>query len=68
MVSYFYGSYSCRCSGKDEVSYFQGIELADISDEFIDVENHILTIALLYFYSVYKQREIYIVGFGCLFG
>ena len=62
MVSYFYGSYSCRCPGKDEVSYFQGIELADVSDEFIDVENHILTIALLYFYSVYKQREIYIVG------
>ena len=68
MVSYFYESYSCRCPGKDEVSYLQGIELADISDEFIDVENHILTIALLYFYSVYKQREIYIVGFGCLFG
>ena len=52
MVSYFYESYSCRCHGKDEVSYLQGIELADISDEFIDVENHILTIALLYFSSV----------------
>ena len=46
MVSYFYGSYSCRCSGKDEVSYFQGIELADKSDEFIDVDNVVLFLRL----------------------
>ena len=58
MIVYLYRTHSYRRTGKQHVANLQRTELADVCDNLIYTEKHVLCISLLHSLSVNIQMEI----------
>lgn len=68
VLSYADGPYTDGSAGEQQVANLQRAELADVGDDFIDLEQHVCRVSALHSLSVNVQMEVQVLYVHKFFG